>query len=327
MVTGGAGFIGSHLCERLVGSGHEVVAVDSFDPFYPAAVKRRNLALLLREPAFRLLEVDVRRPRELCAALRATGVEGVDLVVHLAARAGVRSSIQEPVPYSDVNVTGTAAMLEVARELGATGFIFGSSSSVYGNNGKVPFAEDDPVDRPISPYAATKRAGELLCHSHAHLYGMATVCLRFFTVYGPRQRPDLAIHKFSRLMLAGRGIPIYGDGTTERDYTFVDDILRGVEGAIRYASTHPGCFEIVNLGEGETVPLWRLVELLGRSLGVEPRVERHPPQPGDVARTFADISKARRLFGYAPATRVDDGIPQFVAWLRGDRAAAKHEDG
>lgn len=327
MVTGGAGFIGSHLCERLVGSGHEVVAVDNFDPFYPAPVKRRNLARLLREPSFRLVEGDVGRPRELRETLRATGAEGVDFVVHLAARAGVRPSIQEPVPYADVNVTGTAAMLDLARELGATGFIFGSSSSVYGNNAKVPFAEDDPVDHPISPYAATKRAGELLCHVHAHLYGMATVCLRFFTVYGPRQRPDLAIHKFARLMRAGRSIPVFGDGSTERDYTFVDDILQGIEGAIRYAAAHPGCFEIVNLGESDTVPLWRLVEHLGHSLGVEPRIERHPAQPGDVARTFADISKARRLFGYAPVTRVDEGIPRFVAWLRGEDARADPEDG
>lgn len=318
IVTGGAGFIGSHLCERLLATGHEVAAVDSFDPFYAPAVKRRNLARALASERFRLVEADVRDAEGVAAGLDAAGFGEAGVVVHLAARAGVRPSIREPVVYADVNLTGTAVLLEVARRVGARAFVFGSSSSVYGNNEKVPFAEDDPVGRPISPYAATKRGAELLCHAHAHLYGMAVVCLRFFTVYGPRQRPDLAIHKFARLMREGRPIPVFGDGSTERDYTYVDDILQGVEGAVAYALEHPGCFEIVNLGESDTVSLSRLIGVLSRSLGIEPVIERHPPQPGDVDRTFADISKARRLLGYAPATRVEEGIPKFVEWLRGE---------
>ena len=320
IVTGGAGFIGSHLCERLLDRGHEVAAIDSFDPFYDPAVKGRNVERALASDRFRLVRADIRDLASMDAGLRAAGWDAADTVVHLAARAGVRPSIQEPVLYADVNVAGTAAVLELARRVGAQGFVFGSSSSVYGNNERVPFSEDDAVEHPISPYAATKRAGELLCHTYAHLYGLPTVCLRFFTVYGPRQRPDLAIHKFARLMLAGRSIPLFGDGSTERDYTYVDDVLQGVEGAIAYAAGHPGCFEIVNLGESDTVTLRRLVEVLSRSLGIEPVIERLPAQAGDVDRTFADISKARRLLGYTPTTRVEEGIPKFVEWLRGGSA-------
>lgn len=322
VVTGGAGFIGSHLCERLLARGDEVAAIDSFDPFYDPAVKRRNVAGALASPRFRLVEADVRDLAGMEAGLRAAGWDGAEMVVHLAARAGVRPSIGDPALYADVNVTGTAAVLELARRVGARGFVFGSSSSVYGNNERVPFSEDHAVERPISPYAATKRASELLCHTYAHLYGLPVVCLRFFTVYGPRQRPDLAIHKFARLMLEGRPIPLFGDGGTERDYTYVDDVLQGVEGAIAYAAANPGCFEIVNLGESDTVTLRRLVDVLSRSLGVDPAIERLPAQPGDVQRTFADISKARRLLGYAPATRVEEGIPRFVEWLRGEMGSA-----
>lgn len=315
IVTGGAGFIGSHLCERLVAQGHRVAAIDSFDGFYSPEVKRRNLAALAGSERFRLLEGDIRDGEAAEAALAAEGFGRADVLVHLAARAGVRPSISSPVLYSQVNVDGTVAMLELARRMGIRRFVFGSSSSVYGNNPKVPFAETDGVDHPISPYAATKRAGELLCHSYHHLHGMAIVCLRFFTVYGPRQRPDLAIHKFARLLSRGEPIPFYGDGTTERDYTYVDDILQGIAGAIEYTCTHPGAFEIVNLGESQTVSLRRLVELLAESLGVAPRIERLPLQPGDVHRTFADIRKARELLGYSPSTCVEDGIPRFVRWF------------
>jgi UDP-glucuronate 4-epimerase len=316
IVTGGAGFIGSHLCERLLARGDEVLVIDSFDPFYDPAVKRRNLEAAQRSEHFRLVEADIRDRAGMEAGVRAAGWAGADAVVHLAARAGVRPSIYEPALYADVNLAGTASVLELARGMGVRGFVFGSSSSVYGNAEKVPFAEDEVEDRPVSPYAATKRAGELLCHTYTHLYGLAVVCLRFFTVYGPRQRPDLAIHKFARLMLEGRPIPVYGDGGMERDFTYVDDILQGIEGAIAYALDHPGLFEVANRGESDTASLARLVDLLSRALGIEPRIDRLPPQPGDVQRTYADISRARRLLGYAPTTRVEEGIPRFVAWLR-----------
>lgn len=323
VVTGGAGFIGSHLCERLLLRGDEVFAVDNFDPFYDPALKREAVRALERRPGFRLVEADLLDAGAVDEGLTAAGAApgGVDAVVHLAARAGVRPSIEAPELYARVNVEGTAAALELTRRLGARGFVFGSSSSVYGNTAPVPFSESDPVDRPISPYAATKRAGELLAHSYSHLYGMAVVCLRFFTVYGPRQRPDLAIHKFARLMDAGKPIPFFGDGSTERDYTYVDDIVQGVEGAIAYAVANPGCFELVNLGESDTVPLSRLVELLSDALGVAPRLERLPPQPGDVERTCADLTRARALLGYAPSTRIEAGIPRFVEWFRSTRAA------
>ncbi len=321
VVTGGAGFIGSHLCQRLVEEGHRVFAVDNFDPFYDPADKRRNLAALLPLDGFRLVEADIRDLPGMESALCSAGAGGADVIVHLAARAGVRPSIQEPVLYSQVNLDGTTAVLDLARRLGTSRFVFGSSSSVYGNNEKVPFSEDDPVEHPISPYAATKRAGELLCHTYHHLYGLSVVCLRFFTVYGPRQRPDLAIHKFTRLMAEGAPIPIFGDGSTERDYTYVDDIVQGVLGAMEYAGAHPGSFEIVNLGESQTVSLGRLVGLLADALGVAPRIERLPLQPGDVMRTFADVGKARRLLGYTPTTDIEVGIALFVEWFRQKKSA------
>jgi UDP-glucuronate 4-epimerase len=317
VVTGGAGFIGSHLCQRLLDRGHTVVLVDCFDSFYDPAVKRRNVRELAPAGRLRVVEADIQDAAGLEAGVRAAGGEGADAVVHLAARAGVRPSIADPLLYSRVNLDGTVATLDMARRLGIGRFVFGSSSSVYGNNPKVPFSEDDPVDRPISPYAATKRGGELLCHTYAHLYGLSVVCLRFFTVYGPRQRPDLAIHKFARLMAAGQPIPLFGAGDTRRDYTFVDDILQGIEGALAYTGRHPGGFQIVNLGESDTVPLSRLVRLLGEALGVQPRIEHLPMQPGDVDQTFADISRARALLGYDPRVRIEEGIPRFAEWFRG----------
>ncbi|HEX8276386.1 MAG TPA: NAD-dependent epimerase/dehydratase family protein [Longimicrobiaceae bacterium] len=319
LVTGGAGFIGSHLCERLVERGDDVVAVDSFDPFYDPAVKRRNLAALEGSARFRLVEADVCRPEALDAAL---GEEAFDVVVHLAARAGVRPSLERPLDYVRTNVEGTAAMLELARRRGTGAFVLGSSSSVYGDAAHVPFSESDPVGRPISPYAASKRAAELLGHTYAHLYGTSVLCLRFFTVYGPRQRPDLAIHKFARLMLDGGEVPVYGDGTTERDYTYVDDIVQGVEGGIRWALAHPGAFETVNLGESRTVSLAELLELLAAEMGVEPRIRRLPAQPGDVVRTFANVDKARSLLGYDPRVPVEEGIRRFVRWLRDEGIGA-----
>jgi UDP-glucuronate 4-epimerase len=320
IVTGGAGFIGAHLCRRLLSRGDRVVAVDNFDPFYPPALKRRSADELQAFDGFRLVEADLLDPAALTAGLGSAGVQvgEVDAIVHLAARAGVRPSIEDPVRYTRINVEGTTHALELARQLKVPAFVFGSSSSVYGNQARVPFSESDPVAAPISPYAATKRAGELLCHTYAHLYGLATVSLRFFTVYGPRQRPDLAIHKFTRMLAEGRPLPLFGDGSTRRDYTWVDDIVQGIEGAIAYALAHPGCFELVNLGESDTVTLARLVELLGEALGVTPGIERLPAQPGDVERTCADISRARALLGYAPSTRIEEGIPRFVEWYRGE---------
>lgn len=314
LVTGAAGFIGSLLTERLLQDGARVVGVDNFDPFYDPAEKRRNLRTAEQSDAFRLIEAD-------CADLEALDTalvdEPVDVIVHLAAKAGVRPSIEAPMDYAYANLTATQAMLELARRHGVDRFIFGSSSSVYGNNPKVPFSEDDPVEHPISPYAATKRSGELLCHTYHHLYDMGILCLRFFTVYGPRQRPDLAIRKFGTLMLDGQPIPRFGDGSTERDYTWVDDILDGVVRAIERTGEHPGEFEIINLGGSRTTSLSRLIELLGDALGVEPEIRQLPMQPGDVRRTFADVEKAHRLLGYEPAVAIDDGIPRFAAWLTG----------
>lgn len=312
LLTGAAGFIGSHLAERLLAHGARVVGVDNFDPFYSPEEKRRNLAGALEHRDFRLVEADCAEPHVLDAAL---GAEDFDAIVHLAAKAGVRPSIQDPLGYTRANVIATQRLLELAKERGIGRFVFGSSSSVYGNNEKVPFAEDDPVDRPISPYAATKRAGELICRTYHHLYGIGLLSLRFFTVYGPRQRPDLAIRKFGTLMLRGESIPMFGDGTSERDYTWIDDILDGVTAAIDRTRAVSGEFEIVNLGESRTTTLRRLIELIGEALDIEPRIDRLPAQPGDVRRTYADVSKARRLLGYEPSTPVEEGIPRFAAWL------------
>jgi UDP-glucuronate 4-epimerase len=313
LLTGAAGFIGSLLTERLLEAGATVIGVDNFDPFYDPAEKRRNLATALGGPRFRLLELDCADLPGLEAGLAG---EDFDVVVHLAAKAGVRPSIEDPMAYMRANVVATQALLELARRRGVGRFVFGSSSSVYGNASRVPFSEAAPVDRPISPYAATKRACELLCHTYHHLYGMGVLSLRFFTVYGPRQRPDLAIRKFATLMLRDQSIPVFGDGATERDYTWVDDILAGVVAAIDRTRAIPGEHEIINLGGSRTTSLSRLIELLAAALEVEPRMERLPLQPGDVVRTYADVSRAADLLGYRPSTPIEDGIPRFVAWLR-----------
>lgn len=312
LVTGTAGFIGSHLTERLLAEGHSVVGVDNFDPFYPEPLKRRNLEPSLANPRFQFIEGDCTD----AAAVERAFDDGIDVVVHLAAKAGVRPSIADPLGYTRANIVATQVVLEAARKHDVKRFIFGSSSSVYGNNEKVPFSEDDPVDRPISPYAATKRACEVICHSYHHLFGMGVLCLRFFTVYGPRQRPDLAIRKFATLLSNGEPIPFFGDGSSERDYTWIDDILQGVTAAIARSRTHPGEFEIINLGESRTTSLSRLVELIAGSLGVSPNLQHMPMQPGDVNRTFADVTKARKLLGYNPSTPVEEGIPRFIEWFK-----------
>jgi UDP-glucuronate 4-epimerase len=317
LVTGGAGFIGSHLVDRLLAEGGwRVVVVDDFNDFYDPSMKRANVSAHAGDERFRLVEADI---RDRAAVERVFAETEFRCVVHLAARAGVRPSLLEPLLYNETNVTGTLHLLESARARGVRQFVFGSSSSVYGINAKVPFSEEDPIRRPISPYAATKAAGEHLCHVYAHLYGVRCVALRFFTVYGARQRPDLAIHKFARLISAGRPIPVFGDGTTRRDYTFVDDIIAGVRAAIDYDGS---AFEAINLGESRTVELRELISLLEGELGREAVIDRRPPQPGDVPQTFADISKARRLLNYNPATQIEEGIRRFVEWFR-DGAAGR----
>jgi UDP-glucuronate 4-epimerase len=312
LVTGGAGFIGSHLVDNLLLSAEgarQVTVVDNFNEFYSPEIKRRNISSHLDDPRLRLRKVDI-CDRE---ALRAVFAESrFDAVVHLAAWAGVRPSLLNPRLYTEVNVNGTLNLLEMAKEFEVGQFVFGSSSSVYGINCKIPFSEEDKISKPISPYAATKAAGELLCHTFSHLYDIRTVCLRFFTVYGARQRPDLAIHKFSKQIWAGEPIQMFGDGTTRRDYTYVDDIIQGVRAAIDYEKSN---HEIFNLGESQTIELTRLIGLLEENLGRKAVIDRQPMQPGDVPVTFADISKAREILNYNPQTKIEDGIPKFTEWF------------
>ncbi|HYG61275.1 MAG TPA: GDP-mannose 4,6-dehydratase [Thermoanaerobaculia bacterium] len=314
LVTGGAGFIGSHLTRRLLARGDRVTVLDDFNDFYDPARKRDNVAPLLGRPDYRLAEGDI-RDAALVDRLFAEG--RFDAVVHLAARAGVRPSLQEPVLYEDVNCIGTLRLLEAARRHGPKIFLFGSSSSVYGINEKVPFSEADEVNQPISPYATTKRAGELLCYNYHHLYGFRTACLRFFTVYGPAQRPEMAIHKFTDLLANGKTVPMYGDGESRRDYTYVDDIVDGLVATLDLA---PG-FEILNLGGAQTTSLKDLVHWIAAELAVEPRIDYLPAQPGDVPITYADVSKAERLLGYSPKVPIREGLRRFVAWYRERHAA------
>jgi UDP-glucuronate 4-epimerase len=304
LLTGGAGFIGSHLLERLLARGEEVVVLDDLNDYYDPAIKRANLP----KGGFRLVERDLRESAGLVDEVKP------DLVVHLAARAGVRPSIQDPRLYDSVNGAGTLGLLEACRRAGVGRFVFASSSSVYGN---APGAarEDNEALRPVSPYGVTKLLGEHYCRIYATLHGLRVTCLRFFTVYGPRQRPDMAIHAFTAACAAGREIPMFGDGTTERDYTHVSDILQGLLAAI----DRPEPFEIYNLGESRTVPLKRLIELIGENVGRAPLIKRLPEQPGDVKRTFASIEKAKARLGYAPKVQIEDGIKDFVAWF-----VAKH---
>jgi UDP-glucuronate 4-epimerase len=320
LITGGAGFIGSHLVDYLLSEAAReafhlnqtptVTVIDDFNDFYDPAIKRANIRHHLGRENFELIEADIAD----AAAMKALFARGrFDAVVHLAARAGVRPSLADPLAYEATNVRGTYALLEAARLNGVRQFVFGSSSSVYGINARGPFSEDDPISQPISPYAATKIAGEAACHTYSHLYGMRVVCLRFFTVYGARQRPDLAIHKFARLITEGRAIPLFGDGLTRRDYTYIDDIISGVVAALGYEASD---FEIINLGESATVELRRLVELLEHALGQRARINQQPAQPGDVPITYANIDKARRLLGYHPQTQIEAGIEKFVAWFK-----------
>lgn len=312
LVTGGAGFIGSHLADRLLGEDNwKITVVDDLNDFYSPELKRANIAPHLANGNYEFVEADI---RDIDAVESLFSEANFDVIVHLAARAGVRPSLCQPKLYSDTNINGTLNLLEQARIHGVKQFIFASSSSVYGINCKMPFSEEDRIHQPISPYASTKAAAELLCHTYSHLHDIRTVCLRFFTVYGARQRPDLAIHKFAKLISEDKPIQMFGDGTTRRDYTYIDDIIQGVRASIDYeGSMH----EVINLGESQTTELRELVALLEESVGKKAIIDQQPMQPGDVPCTYADITKARNLLGYNPTTKIVEGIPKFVEWFQG----------
>jgi UDP-glucuronate 4-epimerase len=310
LVTGGAGFIGSHLIDSLLQDGWRVTALDNFDPFYGRETKEGNIASHRPQANYSLIEASICDQQALDSL-----TDRFDVIVHLAARAGVRPSIADPSGYQTVNVSGTQQMLELARRLEVPQFVFASSSSVYGINPRVPWSEDDHVLQPISPYASTKVSGELLGHVYSHLYRIRFIALRFFTVYGPRQRPDLAIHSFARKMRAGQPISVFGDGNTRRDYTYIDDIVSGVRAAMEYAGTP---YEVVNLGNNQTVSLSEMIETLERALGVRAITTRLPEQPGDVPQTWANVDKAAALFGYKPHTRFEHGIRKFAEWLNSE---------
>ncbi|MBN1795134.1 MAG: GDP-mannose 4,6-dehydratase [Sedimentisphaerales bacterium] len=308
LVTGSAGFIGSYLTERLLKQGCQVVGVDNFDDFYDPNIKRDNIKESIQNKNYKLIEADIRDPD----AMEKAASKGIDAVIHLAARAGVRPSIEQPLLYNDVNINGTMVLLEATKKCNIKKFIFGSSSSVYGNNKKVPFCEDDNVDFPISPYAATKKACELICHTYHSLYNIDITCLRYFTVYGPRQRPDLAIHKFAKLIEQDKPIPVFGDGSMMRDFTYIDDIIDGTIAAMERCSG----YNIYNLGKSEPIVLNNLIEYLEDALGKKAEKQHLPPQPGDVEKTFADIAKSKAALGYNPATNIKQGLEKFVNWLR-----------
>lgn len=314
LVTGGAGFIGSHTSERLLARGDDVVVLDNFNDAYDPAIKRANAAALRKA---KVVTGDI-RDRELVAQLFQE--HRFDGVVHLAAMAGVRPSLLDPLHYEDVNMRGTITLLEEARRRPKLRFVFASSSSVYGARDKVPFSERDDIPHPVSPYAATKRAGELMCYTYHHLYGIPITCLRFFTVYGPRQRPEMAIAKFTKALIEGQPIPFFGDGSTRRDYTYVDDIVDGVVAALDRCAG----YEIYNLGESATTSLSELVEGLAQAVGVPAVLDRQPNQPGDVPLTCADVSKARALLGYEPRTPVAVGLARYVEWYRRTQTATAH---
>ena len=307
LVTGGAGFIGSHLVERLLATGHAVVILDDFNDFYDPRLKQANIARFAKDVIIHLVDL-----RDSVSVRSLFHREKFDIIAHLAARAGVRPSIQHPRLYYDTNVTGTLHLLEAARVTGVERFIFASSSSVYGASKIVPFFEDQHLTQTLSPYAATKIAGEFLCSTYSHLYQLRVVALRYFTVYGPRQRPDLAIHQFTRRIYAGQPIDQFGDGTTRRDYTYIDDVIQGTTAALQYEGP---LFDIFNLGESETIRLKDLIIAIENALGKKAKIKQLPEQPGDMPLTCADISKARKLLGYKPTTKFSEGLPRFVEWL------------
>lgn len=308
LITGGAGFIAFHLARRLREEGHEIALLDNLNDFYNPELKRQNVRDIQREGPASIYQVDILDTANLRRSFEDFRPHAV---VHLAAWAGVRPSIEKPSLYAQVNVTGTVHVLDLARQYAVESFMFGSSSSVYGANTKLPFSEEDPIHQPVSPYAATKRAGELLCYTYSHIYSMNITCLRFFTVYGPRQRPEMAVHKFAKLIWEEKEVPIFGNGQTRRDYTYVDDIVSGILAAL---DLNPR-YEIFNLGESRTVSLLELISLLEKALGKKSRLTFLPPQPGDMSVTQADISRSQRVLGYQPKTSIEDGIRKFVAWF------------
>ncbi len=313
LITGIAGFIGSHLGEKLISGGHTVLGIDNFDPFYPKNIKIENLKQLNTSDQFSFFEEDIRDGLTIKNIFENNKI---DVVIHLAAKAGVRPSIEDAGEYCEVNINGTLNLLECMRQNGVSKLIFASSSSVYGNNNKVPFSEMDAVDYPISPYAATKRSGELLCHVYSHLYQFDISCLRFFTVFGPRQRPDLAIHKFTRLIDQEKPIPFFGDGSSSRDYTYIDDIIEGIMCAFKKLKG----YNIYNLGESRVITLNKLIHAIESVINKKAILERHPVQPGDVQQTYADITKARKELGYDPQYNLEMGIQKFVDWYKEDKA-------
>lgn len=319
-ITGVAGFIGSHLGERLAAAGSTVIGVDNFDPFYPRALKEWNLTSLKQHPNFTFYEGDIRDAEFLAHVLQEAQPE---IVVHLAAKAGVYPSLLQPMEYYDVNVKGLLSLLECMRKVNLKHLIFASSSSVYGNTDNIPFTESDCVQKPVSPYAATKRAGELLCYTYHHLYQFQVYCLRFFTVYGPRQRPEMAIHKFIRAIDLGQPVTLYGDGTSKRDFTYIDDIIDGIISAM---NTLEG-FDVFNLGESRTVALIDVVRTIERYLGKKAQVEWKPFRQGDVYQTYADIQHARERFGYAPKVSFEEGIQMFCQWYKENRDRILHSLG
>jgi UDP-glucuronate 4-epimerase len=316
LITGGAGFIGSHLVDNLLAETAEksnrITVIDNFDDFYSPEIKRANLKRHQYNPDFQLYEIDIRSQAKLETVFKA---ETFDVIVHLAAKAGVRPSLVDPLSYVETNVCGTLNLLEMARKYGIPQFVFASSSSVYGVNSEVPFSESQKITKPISPYAATKAVGELLCSTYSHLHPIRTICLRLFTVYGARQRPDLAIHKFARLIKNNQPISVFGDGTSRRDYTYIDDIIQGIKAAIVYQNSDHEAF---NLGESRTVELRYLIELLENSLGTKAKIHHLPPQPGDVPITYADLTKAKTALNYNPQIQIEEGIKRFAQWLENE---------
>lgn len=312
LVTGAAGFIGSHLCETLLDQGHEIIGLDNFDPYYARETKERNLAAIREAPGFELIEADLRETDKVDSLF---ANHPIDAVIHLAARAGIRRSNLDSVGYVENNVAGTVKLLDAMARADCRNLVFASSSSVYGNREKVPFSEEDPVDRPISIYAMTKRAGEELCHVYAAQGRLNAICLRYFTVFGPRQRPEMAIHRFTRRLLAGAPIPMFGDGTMERDYTYVDDIVAGTAAAVDRVFTEPG-FEIINLGNARPVSLRTLIDLLARTAGCRAVCSPRTAPVGEAARTYADTRRARERLGYDPGTSLEEGLRRFVEWYR-----------
>ena len=316
LITGGAGFIGSHLADKLLAEGNKVIVIDNFNNFYNPAIKENNIKHNLNNPNYRLERIDIRNQNEVD---RIFSENKIDNIMHLAAMAGVRPSIENPILYQEVNCLGSQNILEAMKKYNVKNIVFASSSSVYGNTKTVPFKETDIVDYAISPYAATKKANEVMTHVYHKLYGFNVIMLRFFTVYGERQRPDLAINKFTRLIMEEKPIPVFGDGTTSRDYTYVKDIIDGITKSLSYVETHENVYEILNLGESEPITLSKMIATIEEAVGKKAIIDRKPMQPGDVDRTYADITKAKQLIGYTPKTSFKEGIQNFVNWYKDNK--------